>query len=195
MTLTFTTLGPGGSCHENAVQHYFGFQGIENDAKIDLTIDLHEGLERVRRGESDYLVQCSAHPEVHLLTERYFSEVHVVDTFVYPTKELVLLSRADVERPRSLGLVPATAGYVDVSQWEEVIPVASKPVVGAGLLAGAYESGLTHLEYLEKSNGALRLDRYIGAVTTTWVVYGRRPRFSGEVIGTKCREYLLGEGA
>ncbi|MFG2994491.1 hypothetical protein ACGFZK_35210 [Streptomyces sp. NPDC048257] len=195
MTLTFTTLGPAGSCHENAVEHYFRFQGIEGEARTDLTVDLHDGLERVRRGESDYLVQCSAHPEVHLLTERYFDEVRVVDTFVYPTKELVLLSRADVERPRSLGLVPATAGYVDVSQWEEVVREPSKPVVGAHLLAGAYDSGLTHLEYLERSNGALRLDRYIGAVTTTWVVYGRRPRFSGEVIGTQCREYLLGEGA
>ncbi|MGP3953559.1 hypothetical protein [Streptomyces sp. 7N604] len=194
MTLTFTTLGPEGSCHENAVAHYLTFQGIEEEAKTDLTLDLHEGLERVRRGESDFLVQCSAHPEVHLITERYFGEVHVVDTFVYPTKELVLLSRADVERPKTLGLVPATAGYVDPSQWEEVIREPSKPVVGRNLLSGAYDSGLTHLEYLEQSDGALRLDRYIGAVTTTWVVYGPRPRFTGDLIGTRCREYLLGEG-
>ncbi|MGW3204226.1 hypothetical protein [Streptomyces sp. NPDC001135] len=193
MSLTFTTLGPEGSCHENAVAHYFAFQGIEADAKIDLTLDLHDGLERVRRGDSDYLVQCSAHPEVHLITERYFGEVHVVDTFVHPTKELVLLSRADVARPRTLGLVPATAGYVDTSQWEEVVREPSKPVVGRHLLEGRYDSGLTHLEYLEQSDGALRLDRYIGAVTTTWVVYGRRPRFTGDLIGTRCRDYLLGE--
>ncbi|NUT49238.1 MAG: hypothetical protein HOV94_18315 [Saccharothrix sp.] len=190
MTLTFTTLGPEGTCHENAVKRYLEFQGLTADAEIDLITDFHEGLERVRRGDTDFLVQCSAHPEVHLITERYFGEVHVVDTFIQPTKELVLLSRTDVARPRTLGLVPATAGYVDVSQWE-VVTEPSKPVVGRNLLAGKYDAGLTHLEYLELSDGALKLDAYIGAVTTTWLVYGTRPRFTGEVIGTPCREFLV----
>jgi len=185
----FVTLGPAGSCHENALLRYLAFQGVA--PAIDFCLDFEEGLERLRDGGCDFLVQCSAHPKVHLITERYVGEVHVVDTFVYPTKELVLLSRADVARPRSLGLVPATAGYVDVSDWEEVIPEPSKPVVGRRLLDGAYDSGLTHLEYLELSQGALRLDRYIGAVTTTWIVYGRRPRFDGAVIGTPCRDFLL----
>lgn len=191
MTTRFTTLGPTGSCHENAVAHYLEFQGIAAEAEIDLTTDFDEGLERVRHGDTDFLVQCSAHPEVHLITERYFGEVHVVDTFVYPTKELVLLTRVDVEHPRTLGLVPATAGYVDVTAWE-VVTEPSKPIVGRNLLAGKYDAGLTQLEYLELSGGALRLAAYIGAVTTTWLVYGTRPRFTGEVIGTPCREYLVG---
>ncbi|MFB7663213.1 hypothetical protein ACFC1R_04585 [Kitasatospora sp. NPDC056138] len=192
MTLTFTTLGPDGTCHQNAVAHYLDFQGVAGSSRIDLTPDFDEGLERLRRGECDFLVQCSAHPQVHLITERYVGEIHVVDTFVYPTKDLVLLSRSDVAHPRTLGLVPATAGYVDLSRWEEVVHEPSKPVVGRRLLEGAYDSGLTHLEWLERSDGALRLDRHIGAVTTTWVVYGRRARFGKDVIGTRCREYLLG---
>jgi hypothetical protein len=192
--LTFTTLGPAGSCHENAVTRYLDFQGIQSEAAIDLCLDFDEGLERLRRNESDYLVQCSAHLDVHRITEKYVGEIHVVDTFIYPTKELVLLSRADVDRPRTLGLVPATAGYVDVSRWEEVIYEVSKPVVGRKLLEGAYDSGLTHREYLDQSDGMLRLDRYIGAVTTTWIVYGVRQRFSGTVIGTSCADYLLTRG-
>jgi hypothetical protein len=34
-----------------------------------------------------------------------------------------VLSRREVERPRSLGLVPATAGYIDRDDWEEIIDV------------------------------------------------------------------------
>jgi len=194
VSLTFTTLGPAGSCHENAVHKYLDFQGLSGESRVDFCLDFRAGLERLRDGDSDYLVQCSAHPEVHVITERYVGEVHVVDTFIHPTKELVLLTRSEVDKPRSLGLVPATAGYVDVSEWEVVVPEPSKPVVGRKLLAGEYDSGLTHLEYLEQSDGALRLDRYIGAVTTTWLVYGRRPRFSGELIGTRCRDYLIADG-
>ena len=111
------------------------------------------------------------------------SEVFVVDTFIYPTKHLVLLSRRDVEVPRSIGIVPATKGYVDLSQWEEVIDVVSKPVVGEGLLRGEYDSGLTHMEHFEEHADELRLDLDIGEIDTTWVVYGREKRFRGEVIG------------
>ncbi len=137
----------------------------------------------LRETPNAFLVQCSAHPKVHEITEKYWTEVFVVDTFIYPTKHLVLLSRRDVEVPRSIGIVPATKGYVDLSQWEEVIDVVSKPVVGEGLLRGDYDSGLTHMEHVEEHADELRLDLDIGEIDTTWVVYGREKRFQGEVIG------------
>ena len=71
---------------------------------------------------------------MHEITEKYWTEVCVVDTFIYPTKRLVVLSRREVERPRSLGIVPATKGYVDLSQWDEIVDVASKPIVAEGLM-------------------------------------------------------------
>lgn len=192
MTLVFTTLGPEGSCHENAVRNYLRFHDLTEHAEIDLVLDMDKGLERVRRGDSDYLVQCSAHPNVHLITERHHAEVPVVDTFVYPTREIALLSQADAVRPRTLGLPAATAGYVNLEDWEELVYEPTKPIVGRKLLEGAYDSGITTIDYLERSHGTLRLDKYIGAIVTSWVVYGTRPRFSGEVIGTPCRDYLLG---
>ena len=92
----------------------------------------------------------------------------------------MLFSRA---HPGRLGLVPATAGYVDASDWEEVVDVQSKPIVAAELLAGRYDSGLTHLEHAALHPGELRVDLEIGEIDTTWVVYGTRRRFAGEVIG------------
>jgi hypothetical protein len=191
-TIKLVTLGPTGTCHERAVTAYMAFQGIE-DYEFEFISDFLDGLERIRGQKNAFLIQCSAHPKVHEVTERYWKEVFVVDTFIYPTKHLVVLTRREVEQPRSLGIVPATKGYVDLSQWEEIVDVVSKPVVGEELLEGRYDSGLTHMEHFEEHRDELRLDLDIGEIDTTWVVYGTRKRFEGEVIGIPSREVLLGD--
>ncbi len=186
-TVTVVTLGPTGTCHERAAREYMAFQGVE-DYRFEFIADFMDGLERVRGREDAFLIQCSAHPLVHEVTEHHWSEVFVVDTFIYPTKALAVLTRREVERPRTLGLVPATAGYIDRDEWEEIVDVVSKPVVAEELLAGRYDSGLTHLEHLERHPDELRLDLEIGEIDTTWVVYGTRKRFRGEVIGIPSAE-------
>jgi hypothetical protein len=190
--VTVVTLGPEGTCHERAVQRYLAFQGVE-EYEIKLTTDFFWGLDQVRERPNTFLVQCSAHPRVHEVTEKYWTEVFVVDTFIYPTKHLVLLSRREVEKPRSLGIVPATKGYVDLSQWEEIVDVASKPIVAEGLMRGDYDSGLTHMEHVTEHADELRLDLDIGEIDTTWVVYGTQKRFRGEVIGIPSAE-IFGKG-
>lgn len=176
------TLGPTGTCHERATRAYLDFQEV-SDFELDFIEDFFDGLERIRGREDAFLIQCSAHPLVHKVTERYWDDVFVVDTFIYPTKALAVLSRWEVERPRSLGLVPATAGYIDEGDWEEIVDVVSKPIVARELLEGRYEAGLTHLEYAERYPEQLRVVEEIGEIDTTWVVYGTKKRFRGEVIG------------
>jgi hypothetical protein len=188
------TLGPTGTCHERATRAYMDFQGVEN-YEVEFIEDFFDGLEMVRGDEGAFLVQCSAHPLVHKVTERYWDEVFVVDTFIYPTKALAVLARREVEEPRSLGLVPATAGYVDEGDWGEIIEVVSKPVVGRELLEGKYEAGLTHLEYAERYPEQLRVVEEIGEIDTTWVVYGTRKRFRGEVIGIPSPELFRPKSA
>jgi hypothetical protein len=187
------TLGPAGTCHERASRAYMAFQGID-EFGVDFIGDFFDGLEMIRGRENAFLIQCSAHPLVHKITEKYWREVFVVDTFIYPTKALAVLSRREVERPRTLGLVPATAGYIDPDDWEEIIDVQSKPIVAEELLAGRYEAGLTHLEHLALHPDELRLDLEIGEIDTTWVVYGTRKRFQGEVIGIPSAE-IFGQAA
>jgi hypothetical protein len=176
------TLGPSGTCHERAARAYLDFQGVE-DYEVEFIEDFFDGLERIRGREDAFLIQCSAHPLVHKVTERYWDEVFVVDTFIYPTKALAVLSRREVEQPRTLGLVPATAGYIDEEAWDEIVEVTSKPIVARELLEGRYEAGLTHLEHARHHPEQLRIEREIGEIDTTWVVYGTRKRFRGEVIG------------
>ena len=93
--LKLVTLGPSGTCHERAVTRYMEFQGIEG-FEVEFIEDFLEGLERIRGQENAFLIQCSAHPLVHKVTERYWKEVFVVDTFIYPTKHLVVLSRREI---------------------------------------------------------------------------------------------------
>jgi hypothetical protein len=187
MRPTFITLGPSGTCHENALLHYLELQGLA-DFEVVLVDDLLAAIGRVRERPSTFLVQCSAHVQVHLVTERYHTEVFVVDTFIYPTKELGLLVRTDVTEPKSLGIVSATRGYLDLAPWETIIDEPSKPVVAANLLAGRYDAGLTHVHHASEHPERLRLVEYYGAVDTTWVVYGPYKRFNGEVIGQRVPE-------
>src|ERR1700709_1575749 len=188
---TLVTLGPSGTCHERAAAAYMEFQGVE-DYELNFIENFFDGLERIRGREDAFLLQCSAHPLVHKVTERYWDEVFVVDTFIYPTKALAVLSRREVERPKTLGLVPATAGYIDRADWGEIIDVQSKPIVAAELLEGRYEAGLTHLEHLHSHPDELRLVQEIGEIDTTWIVYGTKRRFRGELIGIPSAE-LFGE--
>jgi hypothetical protein len=181
---TFITLGPSGTCHENALLHYLDFQGIE-EFELILVEDLLEAIEQVRSAPHTFLVQCSAHVQVHLVTERYHEEVFVIDTFLYPTKELALLVRTDAEDPQTLGIVSATRGYTDLERWSTVIDEPSKPVVARHLLAGEYDAGLTHLHHAHEHPQTLRVEECYGAVDTTWVVYGQRKRFCGEVIAQR----------
>jgi hypothetical protein len=180
--VTLVTLGPTGTCHERAAIEYMAFQGVE-DFEMEFIGDFFDGLERIRGKDNAFLIQCSAHPKVHEVTERYWAEVFVVDTFIYPTKALAVLSRREVEQSRTLGLVPATSGYINPSDWDEIIDVQSKPIVAEELLAGRYEAGLTHLEHLAAHPSELRLVEEIGEIDTTWVVYGTQKRFRGELIG------------
>ncbi len=181
---TFITLGPAGTCHENALLHYLDFQGID-DFDLVLVEDLLGAIVRVRDEPNTFLVQCSAHVQVHLVTERYHEHVFVIDTFIYPTKELGLVFRRDREQHDSLGIVSATKGYLDLSRFREIVDQPSKPVVARNLLAGAFDAGLTHVHHAEEHPDELRLVEYYGAVDTTWVVYGPYKRFRGAVIGRR----------
>jgi hypothetical protein len=189
---TFITLGPTGTCHEHALRHYLQFQGL-SDARVELVGDFMAGLERVRELPNGFLVQCSSHPEVHIVTERYRQEVFVVDTFMFPAKEMGLLVRRDRPQPRSLGVVAAAMGYPDLDEWETVVQEPANPIVARELLAGSYDAGVTFVAFGEEHPGELVVRERYGEVDTTWVVYGTRRRYEGRLIGNRIPEFLSGE--
>jgi hypothetical protein len=170
------------------------FQGTES-YDLEFIADFGHGLEIIRQHDDAFLIQCSAHPEVHEIAERYCMEVFRGGYILYPTKALAVLARRDVESPRRLGLVPATAGYINRENWDEIIDVRSKPILAEELLSGRYDAGLTHLEHLEMHPNELRLEIEICEIDTTWIVYGTKERFEGHVIGIPSAELFQKDGA
>lgn len=182
--LIFATLGPSGTCHELATEAYIEFQEVPN-AKVELFDDLLEALELLHDGKVDFIIQNSAHPKVYELTEKYFREVFVIDSFLCPTRAMGVLTRRDVKHPRSLGLMPATQAYVNIERWDTLIYETAKPLVGQSLLAGKYDSGIAALRFAEENPDVLVVDEVIGSIQTAWLVYGRQQNRQQGVIGIK----------
>ncbi|NRP75782.1 hypothetical protein ILFOPFJJ_06705 [Ensifer psoraleae] len=136
------TLGPARSCHHNATLRYLAFQGIVAP-EIVLVDDLvAAAAEAADRGDS-YVLQCSAHLNVHLVTEKFRDRLQVVDTFILPTQSIAVVKRKDVREPRTLGLPKPTMGYIDPDAWEELIFETTKPVVETKLKAHTMLGSLT----------------------------------------------------
>lgn len=181
------TLGPEGSCHQNAARAYLAHFGFSAD--ICLVSDIFVGAEAVLRDAgSSALVQCSAHLTVHLVTEKYLGRLHVNDTYIYPTQPMALLKRRSVKKPRSLGIPEPAMGYINPEDWDEIVFESTKPVVTANLLAGKYDAGFAYIRDAENHPDQLEICKAVGEVVTTWIVYSKEARFSGTLIGTMREE-------
>lgn len=181
--LTFATLGPSGSNHELVTLNYLDRHNLI-DARIVLVTDFHQALEMMLAGEVQHVVQAAVHPDtaetVAISCLRH--GIYVIDTFISPSRPLGVLTRSEVETPRTLALQPATRDYLDTDGWQELIPEVSIVTVADGLLAGRYDSGLTALDLVERHPGRFRVDKVIGTVDDPWIVYGTERISGGEIL-------------
>ena len=176
--MLFITLGPSGTNHEFVTQNYLRSRKLK-DADIKLIDNFFFGLEMMADGRADYMVQAAVHPDCSDLVAKahFLYGISVVDTFIFPGKQLALLSRVDINKPRRVAFQPATRHYVSLEDWEEHIPVNSTIHVAEGLLSGAYDSGITFLDIAEKHSTKLRVEIKIGTVDDPWIVYGKKDVF------------------
>jgi hypothetical protein len=186
-SVIFATLGPSGTNHEFVARKYIDFHEL-HEAMLRLSDSATAGVETVRDGVADYFIICAVHPDTPSIVGRFFREVFIVDTFISPSQPLAVLTRADVDRPRSIGVLhPATTEYIDTSKWELVskITTGSLHTVADGLLKGRYDSGLVYLNYAQRYPGQLRIDQEIGSPDDAWLVLGRRRTFSEPILAWK----------
>ena len=66
---------------------YIEFQALPN-TKVELFDNLLEALELLHDGKVDFIIQKVCHPKVYELTEKYFREVFVIDSFLCPTRAM-----------------------------------------------------------------------------------------------------------
>ncbi len=181
--LRFATLGPAGTNHDLVARRYLAFHGLD-DAEVLLIDDFFEGLAMMAGGRADFMVQVAVHPDcADTVSKAHFDYgIRIIDTFISPSRELGILTRAEVDEPRTLALQPATRGYADISAWPDHVPVSSIMRIAEGLLEGRYDSGLTTLEFAERHPGRFRVDAVIGTVDDPWLVYGRKRVADGGLI-------------
>lgn len=172
--LRFGTLGTEGSNHSMIVRQYIEFRKLES-AKVVLYTDFREAFEALLAGDLDFVLQVSVHPSHTEMSARYVHRVHVVDTFIAPSKSLAIITRKDVESPRSIAFQPATKHYADLSAWPRQIDEVSIMTVAEGLHEGRFDSGITSVELVEQAPDRFRIDQLFGPITDVWVLFGRQP--------------------
>ena len=138
----------------------------------------------ISSGEVDFIVQVAVHPDATDTVARahFEHDIRVIDAFVSPSRPLAVLTRAEVERPTSLGLQPATAAYLNTRCWETQVPEVSIMTVAEGLLEGRFDSGITALSVTDDHPGRFRIEEELGTVDDPWIVYGRERVSSGNVV-------------
>jgi hypothetical protein len=186
-SVIFATLGPSGTNHEFVARKYIAFHELHKPT-LRLSDTATAGAEAVRDGLADYFIICAVHPDTPNIVGRFFREVFIVDTFISPSQPLAVLTRADVTKPRSIGVLhPATTDYIDTSKWELVskITTGSLHTVADGLLEGQYDSGLVYLNYAHRYPGQLRVDQEIGSPDDAWLVLGRKRTFADPILAWK----------
>lgn len=179
----FVTLGPRGTNHELVTQRYIAFRKL-HEASITLIDNFYDGLSILAAGDADFMVQVAVHPECsNIVSAAHFDHgIHVVDTFISPSKELGIVTRKDVTSPSSIGLQPATKGYADLSLWDEQIAVPSIMDAAKGVLEGVFDSALTAVEVAHDHPDEVRIDVVIGSVDDPWLVYGKQQVSNGTLI-------------
>ncbi len=95
-----------------------------------------------------------------------------------------MVTRIDIEQPKTLALQPATREYV-ATDGLRLIPETSTASVAEGLLSGKYESGLTYSSLVTDYPSRFRLDEVVGTVDDPWIVYGRQRLSDGKVVTWK----------
>jgi hypothetical protein len=196
--ITFATFGPQGTNHERVTNDYIGFHGIEN-ARIELVSNFEQATKGLLGGDYDFVVQCAVHPETPETMGSNFRRMFAVDSFISRSKELAVLTRKEVKKPRTIGLLsPATESYIDPGQYETLIPGISLPIIFDNLLNGAYDSAIVYLEYAEQFPDRVRVDQVIGSPDDVWIVYARERTSAGRIQASRdapIRRLLKGKGA
>ncbi len=179
--MKFATLGPEGTNHDINTRRYIEFHGLENSSIIYLE-SFFDGLDMMRRGDVDFMVQVAAHHHVADVVEKFYEEIFVVDCFVGRTKRMGLVTRTDVDNPQSVGYVLPTAGYFTPKDWPVQVHTLSNADTRKRLLSGELDSGFTALEIVDEFPGRFKILKEIGEVDNAWLVYGRNRTNTGQII-------------
>ncbi|MFB7510110.1 bacilysin biosynthesis protein BacA, partial [Streptomyces broussonetiae] len=103
------TLGPDGTNLQAASHEWLRRRGIEGTVELHSSIE--SALEAVPDDGQHALVACAVYPALHTLVFGNLHRLHMVDSFIMPTHNMVLATKG-VAVPATVASHPAPTGLV-----------------------------------------------------------------------------------
>jgi hypothetical protein len=161
---TLHTLGPPGTNLESAAHEWFRRQG--RAGRVELHPTLESALPAIPADGAHALVACAVYPQLHELVFGNLDRLRMVDSFIFPTHNMVLASRSG-GWPAVVASHPAprllAAGVA------EVRPASSNSQAAADCRAGLVDGCVTTLPAAHAHG--LHVVRDFGAVPMVFTVH------------------------
>ena len=135
---TLHTLGPAGTNLQSAAHAWFRLRGTEGVVVLHPTLE--SALPAMPTDGTHALLACAVYPDLHTLVFGNLQRLRMVDSFVYPTYNMVLAVRPGAA-PRTVSSHPAPRGLVPAGA--EVRLVSSNSQAAADCAAGLTEGCIT----------------------------------------------------
>lgn len=158
------TLGPRGTNLETAAHEWLQRRGV--DGKVELHPSLETALDAVPDNGEHALVACAVYPALHTLTFGNLHRLHMVDSFIMPTHNMVLAS-AGAAAPRTVSSHPAPVGLVPADAESRLVLSNSQAAIDCA--AGQSEGCITTVVAAERYG--LRVLRDFGPVPMVFTIH------------------------
>lgn len=167
----YVTLGPAGSNHDLVLRDYLRREDLTGAAL--LCDDFDRALEACACGAAHRILICAAHGDCGRVVgvAQYRFNLRVTDVFLAESQPLAILHKAD--KPKSIALHPATRTYADLSDYDEVIEVASTVAAAEGLAKGDWDAALTAVRF---ATAEMTVAHQISPPRDAWLVLGGEDR-------------------
>ncbi|KAJ0283764.1 hypothetical protein CBS470a_007159 [Colletotrichum nupharicola] len=173
--LAFGTLTKGTN-HDLVMRRYLDFHGISETSNITYYDSFYDAVAALKNDTLDYVMMNAVHPQASSIVGSDFRNVFIIDTFISPSKPLVVATRKDVADPQSIGILcPSVAKYTDTSKWSDVVQITSGGLVqiAQDLLNGKYDSAIIYQDTALANSDVLQIDEELGSPDDAWLLLGR----------------------
>ncbi|MFD9380598.1 bacilysin biosynthesis protein BacA [Streptomyces sp. NPDC059999] len=158
------TLGPHGTNLEAASHEWFRRRGVEGTVELHASIE--SALEAVPDDGRHALTACAVYPALHTLVFSNLHRLHMIDSFVMPTHNMVLAS-SGAQDPATVASHPAPKGLVpEAARIREVL---SNSQAAIDCAEGLVDGCITTIVAAERHG--LRVLRDFGPVPMVFTVH------------------------
>lgn len=162
------TLGPTGTNLEAAAHRWFSQQGRTDDGQVVLHATLEYAMESVPRTGEHALLACAVYPDLHTLVFGNLQVCRMVDSFVWPTHEMVLaVAPGAPAEPRTVATHPAPAGLVPPTGERQLVSSNAQAAIDC---ADGKVDGCVTTVVAARAHG-LRVVRSFGEVPMVYTVH------------------------